>query len=357
MSPSSPHVFAPRALLGVACALAFASIVLVAPSFDASPLDDPRRKIFEGVLGWPEDHRAFYQDGPGFLLNRDAKAELFDLGTADRGRWIDEFLADPDASTPENELLTAVERRRRLVAPSFTSFQDVRAQLLFLHGEPTERMIVDCTEVYKPLELWTYGPLETGQTLILYQDRYEQPWKLWSPFENKRSIYNEEMAYFLVQWEEFKNRISGGRRFDREICEKESKRVDEVTGVDGLFGFMPDRPKDSDFAVWLRPPEDLVAWARQAAATPIDDEEWLTGGSVAVFYPERADQRMKTLIQIEIEDPSQLEVFEEGDSRQFRLVLDGHLERSDSFFEEFRVRFQVPVPEDGLSGPLALQSE
>lgn len=356
-SRTLPLPIRPFVALVVATLLALGLIVALAPETDAAPLDDPRRQIFEGVLGWPEEQRAFFQDGPGFLLARAELDELLELDGRSRAEWIEAFYADPIPETPENEMREGVERRRALVRETLRGFQDVRAELLFLHGEPTERMVVDCVEVFKPMELWTYGPLETGQTLVIFQDRREQPWQMWSPFDNKRVLYTEEMAYFLEQWEELKSRITGGNRIDREFCRNASERVDEVTGVDGLFGFEKDRPKDSDFAVWLRPPADRAAWARAAATTRIPEDELLEGGEVAIFFPEREDQRMKTLLQVEIEDPSQLEIFEEGESRQLRLVLDGQLERAGSYFEEFRVRFQIPAPEEGFSGSLALQAE
>ena len=76
--------------------------------------------------------------------------------------------------------------------------------------------------------------------------------------------------------------IRGGKRFDREIC-KLAKEVDEATGVDGLFGFEPKRPKNQDLEVFLQPPDDLAAWARSASAggevasTEIDSAQELRG--------------------------------------------------------------------------------
>ncbi|MEO1368725.1 MAG: hypothetical protein AAFX50_16240, partial [Acidobacteriota bacterium] len=114
-----------------------------------------RNQIFFGVLGWPENQRAFYQDGPAWLLDRGQRDELLDLDGTSRDRYIEQFLADPIPETPENEMLQGINRRRALVlGEEIQSFQDARARLLFLHGEPGERFLVDCAETFRPLELW-----------------------------------------------------------------------------------------------------------------------------------------------------------------------------------------------------------
>ena len=38
------------------------------------------------------------------------------------------------------------------------TFLDDRARMLFLQGEPTERLPIRCDQTFKPLEIWWYGP-------------------------------------------------------------------------------------------------------------------------------------------------------------------------------------------------------
>lgn len=332
--------------------------VLVGPAF-ANVHQNPSYKVFEGVLSWPEEQRAFVQDGPQLLLDRYQYRELFDLDITGRDQWIENFLAqDPVPETPENELALGIERRRALALGSVPTFQDVRAHLLFLHGPPDRREIVDCAETFKPMELWTYwagSPRE--RTLVLYQRALKQPWILWLPFDNKRAVYTDEMAYYLDQWEELKDRIRARKRIDEHFCQQQDE-VDRATGVDGLFGFRENRPRAADFQSFLDPPTDMEGWARAAMAAPETEGEALEGGaSLELLFPERKGQRMVTRFQIIVENPAELEVIEDGEARYVRLVADGHLERPDQIFEDFRVRFQVPVPEEGLSSPIALQAE
>ena len=87
----------------------------------------------------------------------------------------------------------------------------MRAQLLFLNGEPEDRLQVDCGAVFKPLEIWTYrraiGP--DGKPLDRHAGRLHpaaqgEPYQLWLPSDPKRALYTPQMEYWLQQWEELR---------------------------------------------------------------------------------------------------------------------------------------------------------
>ena len=69
-----------------------------------------------------------------------------------------------------------IERRRALVRTEFLTFQDDRAKLLFIRGQPQERIAVDCDQVFVPIELWGYGPEDRRRYLILYSPGPERTW-------------------------------------------------------------------------------------------------------------------------------------------------------------------------------------
>ena len=325
------------------------------PDPTAEPAIDRYEDIpFAVPLEWPESQREFFQDGPGFLLSKLQLETLLDEDTIGREEVIVRYLADdPVPETPENELVEGIRLRRALVRQEFDSFLDDRARLLFLHGVPQTRELIDCAETFKPLELWTYPG---SRTLALYRDKPSDVYRLWLPVDSKRRLYNPEMEYWLEQWEELRDRIVGGRRFDREIC-KEAKRVDEVTGVDGLFGFEEDRPKNDELLRFLQPPDDLTAWARAAAKTQIEKREFLEGAEVEIFFPEKQGLRMLTQAVISLPPETPLDPFSErgdGTDSELRLRVEGTLERGGKIFERFRLRFQLPVPEGERTQPVAL---
>lgn len=252
---------------------------------------------WDAVLSWPEPQRAFFQDGPGWLLDGGQRAALLAMDEAAREQWIAELLArDPLPETPANELADGIAARRAAVRFELASPTDVRARLLFLHGPPTERLILDCGMAFEPLEIWTWddpgGRQRAGATnaVVVYQPSPGVPWRLWLPEQGKRALYTSEMEHWLEDWEELTG--SGymqARRFDLQVC-RQARRVDRATGVRGLSDIDRNRPHASDYEAFLAPPDDLAAWARQAAATPPPAEaapQELPLGGLALGFPRR----------------------------------------------------------------------
>ena len=204
-----------------------------------------------------------------------------------------------------------------------------------------------------PEELAKTFELEKHWHLVVYRPKPGEPYSLWLPIDSKREIYNPEMEYWLEQWEGLRRHLRGGRRFDRTICDY-SLVVDMVTGIDGLFGFQPNRPKNAELAAFLIPPDDLAAWAAAAGGTPLPDSPRLQAGELEISFPELEGLRMVTRGVVTLPTEVELETFEEGETAELRLKVEGSIERQGKIFDEFRVRFQIPAPEDGRKVPVAL---
>ncbi|HET9226411.1 MAG TPA: hypothetical protein VFR31_07070, partial [Thermoanaerobaculia bacterium] len=233
--------------------------------------------IAEDPVLWPETQRAFLQDGPGLLLSPEQREELLSLDPAGRDAFIERFLT-------VNELHEAIELRKRLAFEEFSPV-DARGQLLFLQGPPAAKLVIDCGNAFKPLEIWTYGAVPSQRRLILYRPSPDEPFRLWLPIDSKKALYTNEMASWLDQWESLG---IGGKRIDRHVC-PDSMEVDAVTGIDGLRGKVvlsagginqrsdgniQEQPyaavrwsRPQDRASFLARPADLAAWAKAAAAT------------------------------------------------------------------------------------------
>jgi hypothetical protein len=319
---------------------------------------------------WPEPQRAFFQDGPGLLLSDEERSEILGVDEAGRERLIREVLdRDPVPETPENELRIGIERRMRLVREELPSPRDARAQLLFLRGKPSERLVVDCAVAFRPLEVWSYQ----GKDLILYRPSAGEPFRLWLPIDSKRALYTSEMEFWLSQWDLL--RLPGRQRIDRFFC-PDSARVDTATGVDGLGGVPPtagasygaeDRQKEAarDFR-WVRPenripllwgPADRASWAREAAATVLPPEpEPLEAGSLDVDFPSRQGQRLLARFLVSLPSSTGMTTLEvkKGPPR-VRLAVDGVLEREGEVFEDFRVRYQIVPPAAGAPAALLME--
>ena len=312
---------------------------------------------------WPESERSFFQDGPGLLLTPEQRTELRSFNPEARARWIQAFLdRDPIPETPENELREGIARRQRLAEDQYLSPRDVRAQILFLNGMPYDRLVVDCAAVFKPLEIWTYRgggigpdgkPLE--RQLVVYTPGKGEAYRLWLPSDSKRVLYTPLMEYWLEQWEELRGRIRAVR-FDMQNC-KEAKTLDEATGVAGLTGALERigarrvRPKDA--SPFLAPPADLARWAREAAATELPAvSPDLEVASAEMHFPEREGQRVVTRALVTL--PASAVKPTEGAKPGLRLIVEGLVEQEDKTFEDFRMRFQLPVPKPGDPVVLAI---
>ena len=299
---------------------------------------------------WPEPDRAFLQDGPGLLLTPEQRTELRGFNPEARARWIQEFLnRDPNPATPDNELAKAITKRQRLAADQYLSPQDVRSQLLFLNGEPADRLQIDCGSAFKQLEIWTYrrgvGPdgKPLDHQLVLYTPGKGEPFHLWVPSDSKRVLFTPQMEYWLQQWEELGgNRIA--ERFDLQVC-KEARKVDEATGVPGLTGAGSRRSKfrPRDNSEFLAPPKEVADWARVAAETKLPAvSPDLKIGSMDVRFPDRDGQRIltRTLVQL----PPNAGFKLSSDAKPYvRLIVEGIVEQEAKAFEDFRMRFQLPA--------------
>jgi len=294
---------------------------------------------------WPEDQRAFLQDGPGLLLPAEERRRLSALPAGERQQFVEHFLEDPLPESPENELLVGISLRRRLVERELLTWLDDRSRLLFLHGEPATRETVDCGQTFVPIELWTYGDGESARRLILYQKRSAGPYRLWLPLDSKLALYEGEMANILQQLQAIRYR---GRRFDLRTCEQ-TPAIDAATGVISLRGYLADRPTDKQLLAYLEPPADLAAWARRAAATPLPEPSpELPLTDLEVSYPERLQQRLVARFLATVPAGTELGIVEENERQEVRLALDGVVEQEGEVFERFRVRYKVRPPADEL---------
>jgi VWFA-related protein len=332
------------------------------------------------VLTWPEPQRAFFQDGPGLLLTRQQRDELLRMTADDRERFIREFLdRDPVPGTPVNELKVGIERRQRLMLNEFAEPLDVRGQILFLNGKPTERKVIDCGWVFQPLEIWSYqqGADPRGKPvmkqLVVFKPNPAEPWRLWLPTDSKRPLYTDMMQYWMEQWEELRGRFYV-KRIDLQNCDQ-AKDVDEATGVEGMTGSLPGsknvkwiKPKDA--SPFLAAPADLAAWAKAAAAAELPDAPpALELSSLEFRFPEMDSQRMvvrayATLKQDGVKPAlptDKTEKTEKGDAAakadkkpEVQLAVDGIVETANRPFEDFRLRYRLPVPGPGEPLVLAL---
>ncbi len=297
---------------------------------------------------WSDEEREFFLDGPQYLLDPAELSRVRNLDPAARRDYIETFLS-------RARIAEGIEQRRRRIRQSGAPFFDVRSQLLFLHGEPDDIEPVDCDQTFRPLEIWRYGP-EDGEheNLVIFQPKPNEAFQLWLPELSKRALYMPEMEYWLEQYHELRGLLRA-RRFDLQVC-KEARSVDRVTGIGGLFGFREQRPSTARLRAWLRPPEDLDAWAVKAAADKVETPTELEIEDPIVTFPARHGQRILTRILLSLPSGAAFEPFVDDTGREeVRINVEGVVEQPGRIFDAFRVRFLSGTPPENRS--LALPME
>ncbi len=296
---------------------------------------------------WTTPEREFFLDGPQFLLPAAELERVRNLDPVSRMEYIDTFL-------DRGRLAEAVENRRQRVRMAGLPFFDVRARLLFLHGEPDALDPVDCDQTFRPIQLWRYGPEDGEHTnLVLYQPKPNEVFRLWLPEDTKRALYMPEMEYFLEQYEELRGLLRA-RRFDLQVCE-EARRVDEITGIRGLFGFRRDRRTDEDFLAWVGPPADVEAWAEKAAADVVPGPAPLELEDPILTFPDRRGQRIVARILLSLPPGAPVEPFvDDAGRQQTRINVEGMVELPGQVFDTFKMRFvgSAPEPDRSLALPV-----
>jgi Ca-activated chloride channel family protein len=286
----------------------------------------------------------FYEGGAAWLLPVAERARLAAADDGERRRFARDFLAR------DADVAAAIAARRREVLEADLSFYDERARLLFLHGAPAEKIVVDCASTYRPLEIWSWGAGIEARQILLVRPSPSAYFVAWRPTSSKRALYVPEMEYLLEQFEELKGRIRG-RRPDLQLCREHAERIDELTGISGLFEFRRDRPTDARVEAQLAPPGDLAAWARGVLAAR--EVARLPEPEVRLAFPAIEGQRLVTRFVLTLPAGTPLGVVEEKSGKESRLAVSGSLDRPAGPFAQTRTRFVFqPVAADA---PIVLQ--
>jgi VWFA-related protein len=113
------------------------------------------------------------------------------------------------------------------------------------------------------------------------------------------------------------------------------------------------KPKDVSF--FLAAPADLAAWAKAAAATQVPDAPpALDVTSLELRFPELSQQRMVVRAYATLK-PDRVKPYQEGERKpEIQLAVDGIVESGGKAFEDFRLRYRMPVPGPGEPLVLAL---
>ncbi len=91
----------------------------------------------------------------------------------------------------------------------FNNTVEERARLLLIHGPPEVRTVVDCMDIFQPLEIWTwvYLPgLGRDVTVVFYKPYGLGAYRLWQPI-----IEGDQVLYTYTGWQALQNWMRSGQ--------------------------------------------------------------------------------------------------------------------------------------------------
>ncbi len=292
---------------------------------------------------------------------------------------------DPYPQTARNELLEAWKERVDAARERFGGLEEERARMLLALGPPATSVRASCSEVLRPLEIWTYSRGRDSRdsfTLVFVAPTGSPggPFALWHPGHGLAPLLSLTAQSLLGP--AGADPLSPGGT-DRGGAPLASGRASELggSGLGALGGGGEPARVSTAIAEHCSRGDDILSGLASAvdgrlpaggaietarALLPRPNDEWLRtfvafstdlpagartfDAELAVSFPGR--QQSRTVVQGLISVPAP--AVEAGAGRPF--VLDGEVLRGQELFEHFRYRFQMG-PSDAVAGrwPLLFQ--
>jgi VWFA-related protein len=127
------------------------------------------------------------------INNRQKKAFLQLESEAQRRSFVDRLWTLWGRQTGYGAAFRSMyDDRLALVRMEFGSTLDARSRALLLHGPPPFRMVVDCTQVFNPMEIWSWPYIEgigEAPVVIFYQKGSLGRWEMWEGFGGRNVLY------------------------------------------------------------------------------------------------------------------------------------------------------------------------
>jgi Ca-activated chloride channel family protein len=250
-----------------------------------------------------------------------------------RDAFIRQFwqVRDPFPQTARNEFQERWEARAHAAKEKFGNVTEDRARMMLWNGEPAHVLKSHCSEIFLPLEIWTFDKNEFARTS--YSLVFIQPagntWRLWYPSQGVVSLLSLDI----------RARYPDGPR--PEVIESACPQGDDILGALGSAVDWSRVEKTVQLA-----PKPNEEWLANFAAysTDVPQGAATLPAQLALSFPGRYGSR--TVVQGLLSVPKeQMKLVKTGDFESYDFVIDGEVLRKEELFEHFRYRFTLPAKE------------
>jgi Ca-activated chloride channel family protein len=305
-----------------------------------------RRERKDRIKNLGEKYRQFLTDVDPIMNPAELDTFLILETDPQREIYITEFWRRRDLAngTTNHTFRDQYYDRLEEVKDLFKNVSSDRGRIYLIHGQPTERIPIDC-RLLVPAEIWKYEFLPSlghNVRFLFYKSRTGIDYKLFTPFDN-------EAIKELVSPDEMGTDLNGDRATQRVFGPAAPNT--SITNVELLCKYGDEFLKavyqaqlnKFDLARLFQPPpvneEDVHKILRSVVlATPNAPH---LANEVSVKYPAKQGSRTDTEITILV-PRSQLTLKNVDNTRLYSLDVTGEVLKDDQLFENYRYRFDYP---------------
>ena len=257
-----------------------------------------------------------------------------------RDKFIDSFWKRRtiDAQGIRTDYRAVYTHRVELAIEQFRDLHNDRARMFVVNGPPDAVVVVDCQEVYVPIQIWYYERLEVMKSkayLIFYAPYGSGPYKLWLPIDGR--------GVLLVG---VGSQTTAARPVDIQRC-FEWRSVEQALQYSaallgsGAFGL---QAQSQLFA----PPPVETEGVDQILSMTTDLHEGAADLAVAklVRFPDMRSNKLGMDLSLLV-PKAELKPRALGEESFYNVDVIGEIVKDDRLIDNFKYRFDIPVGEIG----------
>lgn len=306
-----------------------------------------RRERKDRIKNLSDHFRQFLSDVDPIMQPSELDTFLILETDPQREIYITEFWRRRDQAqgTTNRAFREQYYERLETVRTEFKNASSDRGRILLIHGNPAERLIVDCSKYLVPIELWTYQFIPGfghDVRFLFYVPRNGVEYRLWSPInpEAMQELLSQDAIGTSLQPADALNTVFGhvspysavtnlqlGCRYGDEVLK--AINAAQINKFDLQRVFEPPAINEEDVHKILR----SVVLADPKAAK-LDAE-------LTVAFPARQGTRTEAELTILV-PRSQLTAQDVAGTKLYSLDVTGEVLKEDSLFENYRYRFDYP---------------
>lgn len=306
-----------------------------------------RRERKDRIKSLSDPYRQFLADVDPIMQPSELDTFLILETDPQREIYITEFWRRRDQAqgTTNRAFREQYYERLETVKTEFKNASSDRGRILLIHGNPAERLIVDCTKYLVPIEIWSYVFIPGfghDVRFLFYVPRNGVEYRLWSPInpDAMQELLSQDAVGASFQPKDALNTVFGHVspyssvtnlqlqcRYGDEILK--AITAAQINKYDLLRVFEPPPVNEEDVHKILR----SVVLADPKA--PKLDSEF------AIQFPARQGTRTDAEITILV-PRSQLTAKDVNGTRLYSLDVTGEVLKDDALFENYRYRFDYP---------------